>query len=112
MYHVLQLGSALTEAVTAREVCDVVADQLLPAFGGQQLAIYVVRERRMHLLSQTGYPRASSTGSRARRCTPGCPATGGADLRAPRSSSSRGRTSPGPTPDIPAGGPAPGRSCR
>ncbi|MEV0374001.1 SpoIIE family protein phosphatase [Streptomyces sp. NPDC050636] len=55
MYHVLQLGSALTEAVTASEVCDVVADQLLPAFGGQQLAIYVVREGTMHLLLHTGH---------------------------------------------------------
>ncbi|MFK4224710.1 SpoIIE family protein phosphatase [Streptomyces sp. NPDC019890] len=54
IFHVLQLGSALTEAVTAREVCDVVADQLLPAFGGQQLAIYVVREGTMHLLFHTG----------------------------------------------------------
>ncbi|MFF3326257.1 SpoIIE family protein phosphatase [Streptomyces sp. NPDC002889] len=55
MYHVLQLGSGLTEAVTAREVCDVVADQLLPAFGGRQMAIYVVRGGRMHLLSHTGH---------------------------------------------------------
>jgi hypothetical protein len=55
MYHVLQLGSALTEAVTVREVCDVVADQLLPAFGGQQLAIYSVREGTMHLLFHTGH---------------------------------------------------------
>ncbi|WP_229698524.1 SpoIIE family protein phosphatase [Wenjunlia tyrosinilytica] len=55
IYHVLQLGSALTEAVSAREVCAVVADQLLPAFGGRQLAIHVVREGRMHLLAQTGH---------------------------------------------------------
>ncbi|MER6612080.1 SpoIIE family protein phosphatase [Streptomyces xantholiticus] len=55
MYHVLQLGSALTEAVTAREVCEVVSDQLLPAFGGQQLAIYVVRDGTMHLLFHTGH---------------------------------------------------------
>ncbi|MFD7446268.1 SpoIIE family protein phosphatase [Streptomyces sp. NPDC059909] len=55
MYHVLQLGSALTEAVTAREVCEVVADQLLPAFGGQQLAIYVVRNATMQLLFHTGH---------------------------------------------------------
>ncbi|MEU9303473.1 SpoIIE family protein phosphatase [Streptomyces sp. NPDC048269] len=54
MYHVLQLGSALTEAVTAREVCEVVSDQLLPAFGGQQLAIYVVRGESLHLLFHTG----------------------------------------------------------
>jgi serine phosphatase RsbU (regulator of sigma subunit)/PAS domain-containing protein len=55
MYHVLQLGSALTEAVTAREVCEVVSEQLLPAFGGQQLAIYVVRDGTMHLLFHTGH---------------------------------------------------------
>ncbi|MEU3984040.1 SpoIIE family protein phosphatase [Streptomyces sp. NPDC026672] len=55
MYHVLQLGSALTEAVTAREVCEVVSDQLLPAFGGQQLAIYVVRDATMRLLHHTGH---------------------------------------------------------
>ncbi|MFH9246467.1 SpoIIE family protein phosphatase [Streptomyces lydicus] len=55
MYHVLQLGSALTEAVTVREVCQVVADQLLPAFGGQQLALYVVRDGTMHLSFHTGH---------------------------------------------------------
>ncbi|MGW2746306.1 SpoIIE family protein phosphatase [Streptomyces sp. NPDC001450] len=54
MYHVLQLSSALTEAVTTRQVCEVVSDQLLPAFGGQQMAIYVVRSGTMHLLHHTG----------------------------------------------------------
>ncbi|WP_316745292.1 SpoIIE family protein phosphatase [Streptomyces sp. MK7] len=54
MYHVLQLSSALTEAVTTRQVCEVVSDQLLPAFGGQQMAIYVVRSATMHLLHHTG----------------------------------------------------------
>lgn len=55
LYRVLQLSSALTEAVTAQDVCDVVADQLLPAFGGHRVAIYVVRERRLRLLTQRGY---------------------------------------------------------
>ncbi|MET7615696.1 SpoIIE family protein phosphatase [Streptomyces sp. NPDC005408] len=55
IYRVLQMSSALTEAVTAREVCDVVADQLLPAVGGDRLAIYVVHERHVRLLSQRGY---------------------------------------------------------
>ncbi|MFI6444584.1 SpoIIE family protein phosphatase [Kitasatospora sp. NPDC050543] len=55
IYRVLQLGSALTEAVTTDEVCDVVGDQLLPAFGGQHLAIYVIDEGRLHLLFHTGY---------------------------------------------------------
>ncbi|MFC9327046.1 SpoIIE family protein phosphatase [Kitasatospora sp. NPDC057015] len=55
-YHLLQLASALTEAVSVKEVCRAVADQILPAFGGQQLAIYTVRDKRLHLVSQTGYP--------------------------------------------------------
>ncbi|MFC8453541.1 SpoIIE family protein phosphatase [Kitasatospora sp. NPDC057223] len=55
-YHLLQLASALTEAVSVKEVCQAVSDQILPAFGGQQLAIYTVREKRLHLVSQTGYP--------------------------------------------------------
>lgn len=38
-------------------MCDVVADQLLPAFGGQKLAITVVEEQRLRLLSQRGYPK-------------------------------------------------------
>ncbi|MEU6080478.1 SpoIIE family protein phosphatase [Streptomyces sp. NPDC047108] len=54
MYHVLQLGSALTEAVTVREVCTAVAEQLLPAFGGQELAVFAAREGKMHLLFRTG----------------------------------------------------------
>lgn len=55
MYHVLQLSCALTEAVTTRQVCEVVSDQLLPAFGGQQMAIYVVRNKAMRLLHHTGH---------------------------------------------------------
>jgi GAF domain-containing protein len=54
MYHVLQLSSALTEAVTTRQVCEVVSDQLMPAFGGQEMAIYVIRGGTMHLLHHTG----------------------------------------------------------
>ncbi|PAZ16474.1 phosphatase [Streptomyces sp. SA15] len=57
LYRVLQLGSALTEAVTAQEVFDAVAEQLLPAFGGQKLAIAVVEERRLRLLAQRGYSK-------------------------------------------------------
>jgi GAF domain-containing protein len=57
LYRVLQLGSALTEAVTAHEVFDAVAEQLLPTFGGQKLAIAVVEEGRLHLLAQRGYSR-------------------------------------------------------
>jgi serine phosphatase RsbU (regulator of sigma subunit)/PAS domain-containing protein len=55
LYRVLEMSSALTEAVTAHEVCGVVADQLLPAFGGDRVATYVVRDGRLHLLAQRGY---------------------------------------------------------
>ncbi|GGO87775.1 diguanylate cyclase [Wenjunlia tyrosinilytica] len=56
LYHVVQMASVLTEAVTVREVCAVVADQLLPAFGGQEVALYLISDRRMHLAWQSGYP--------------------------------------------------------
>lgn len=55
-YHLLQLASALTEAVTVKEVCDSVIDQILPGFGGQEMALYLARSGRMHLVAQTGYP--------------------------------------------------------
>ncbi|MGW4895638.1 SpoIIE family protein phosphatase [Kitasatospora sp. NPDC004240] len=56
IYRMMQLGSALTEAVTMDEVCAVVADQLLPAFGGQRLAVYTIEDGRLHLLFHTGDP--------------------------------------------------------
>ncbi|MFJ2775156.1 MULTISPECIES: SpoIIE family protein phosphatase [unclassified Kitasatospora] len=56
MHHLLQLASALTEAVTVREVCRAVADEILPAFGGQELAIYNVCDKRLDLVFQSGYP--------------------------------------------------------
>ncbi|MCC9310284.1 SpoIIE family protein phosphatase, partial [Kitasatospora sp. RB6PN24] len=56
IYHLMQLAGLLTQAVTVREVCATVAEQILPAFGGQQLALYVVRDNRLHLALQTGYP--------------------------------------------------------
>ncbi|MFF3767835.1 SpoIIE family protein phosphatase [Streptomyces sp. NPDC001922] len=56
LYHVVHMASVLTEAVTVREVCIAVADQLLPAFGGQELALYVIRDGRMHLAWESGYP--------------------------------------------------------
>ncbi|WP_407990945.1 SpoIIE family protein phosphatase [Kitasatospora sp. CMC57] len=55
-YHLLQLASALTEAVTVKEVCDCVIDQILPGFDGQEMALYLARAGRMHLVAQTGYP--------------------------------------------------------
>lgn len=56
LYHVVHMASVLTEAVTVREVCQAVADQLLPMFGGHELALYLVRDRRMYLAWESGYP--------------------------------------------------------
>ncbi|MGW4811167.1 SpoIIE family protein phosphatase [Kitasatospora cineracea] len=57
VYHLLQLASALTEAVTVREVAEAVVDQILPGFGGQELALYLARGGRMHLVTESGYPQ-------------------------------------------------------
>ncbi|MEV6203747.1 SpoIIE family protein phosphatase [Streptomyces sp. NPDC051771] len=56
LYRPVALAIALTEAVTARQVSAVVTEELLPAFGGRQLAIYLLSERRMYLAWETGFP--------------------------------------------------------
>ncbi|MDN3270232.1 SpoIIE family protein phosphatase [Streptomyces sp. MA15] len=57
LYHVVQMASVLTEAVTVRDVCRAVSEQLLPAFGAQEVALYTVRDGRMYLLWEDGYPQ-------------------------------------------------------
>ncbi|MEV4561011.1 SpoIIE family protein phosphatase [Kitasatospora sp. NPDC049285] len=57
VYHLLALASALTEAVTVQEVSDCVIDQILPGFGGQELALYLAQTGRMHLVAESGYPQ-------------------------------------------------------
>ncbi|MFE2558066.1 SpoIIE family protein phosphatase [Streptomyces sp. NPDC059352] len=56
MYRPVALAIALSEAVTARQVSAVVTEELLPAFGGRQLAIYLLSERRLYLAWETGFP--------------------------------------------------------
>ncbi|MFF1273230.1 SpoIIE family protein phosphatase [Streptomyces marokkonensis] len=56
LYHVVQMASVLTEAVTVRDVCRAVAEQLLPGFGAQEIALYTIRDGRMYLLWESGYP--------------------------------------------------------
>ncbi|MFF0447591.1 SpoIIE family protein phosphatase [Streptomyces sp. NPDC004609] len=57
LYRPVALAIALTEAVTARQVSAVVTDELLPAFGGRQLAIYLLQERHLFLAWETGFPQ-------------------------------------------------------
>ncbi|MDT9686865.1 SpoIIE family protein phosphatase [Streptomyces sp. P9(2023)] len=57
LYRPVALAIALTEAVTARQVSAVVTDELLPAFGGRQLAIYLLSDRHLYLAWETGFPK-------------------------------------------------------
>ncbi|WP_405495842.1 SpoIIE family protein phosphatase [Streptomyces sp. NBC_00096] len=56
LYRPVALAIALSEAVTARQVSAVVTEELLPAFGGRQLAIYLLGEGHLHLAWETGFP--------------------------------------------------------
>ncbi|MFJ7073792.1 SpoIIE family protein phosphatase [Streptomyces sp. NPDC098781] len=57
LYRPIVLAIALTEAVTPRQVSAVVMRELLPAFGGRRLAIYLLQERHLHLAWETGFPK-------------------------------------------------------
>lgn len=56
-YRPIVLAIALTEAVTARQVSEVVMRELLPAFGSRRLAIYLLQDRRLYLAWETGFPQ-------------------------------------------------------
>ncbi|WP_367318973.1 SpoIIE family protein phosphatase [Streptomyces sp. HUAS ZL42] len=61
VYRPIALAIALTEAVTARQVSAVVMQELLPAFGGRRLAIYLLQERHLYLAWDTGFPEGFLT---------------------------------------------------
>ncbi len=56
VYRPIVLAVALTEAVTARQVAAVVVRELLPAFGGRRLALYLLQDRHLYLAWETGFP--------------------------------------------------------
>ncbi|WP_264925434.1 SpoIIE family protein phosphatase, partial [Streptomyces sp. A012304] len=56
LYRPIVLAIALTEAVTARQVSAVVMQELLPAFGGRRLAIYLLQDRHLYLAWESGFP--------------------------------------------------------
>ncbi|MEU7057067.1 SpoIIE family protein phosphatase [Streptomyces sp. NPDC046197] len=56
LYRPIVLAIALSEAVTARQVSAVVMQELLPAFGGNRLAIYLLQEQHLYLAWETGFP--------------------------------------------------------
>ncbi|AOR30210.1 diguanylate cyclase [Streptomyces fodineus] len=57
VYRPIALAIALTDAVTAEQVSAVVVRELLPAFGGRRLAIYLLQERHLYLAWETGFPQ-------------------------------------------------------
>ncbi|MCX4902953.1 SpoIIE family protein phosphatase [Streptomyces sp. NBC_00878] len=57
LYRPIVLAIALTEAVTAHQVSAVVMQELLPAFGGRRLAIYLLQERHLYLAWESGFPQ-------------------------------------------------------
>ncbi|MGW2385610.1 SpoIIE family protein phosphatase [Streptomyces sp. NPDC001658] len=56
LYRPIVLAIALTEAVTARQVAAVVMREVLPAFGGRRLAIYLLQDRHLYLAWESGFP--------------------------------------------------------
>ncbi|MFG2137884.1 SpoIIE family protein phosphatase [Streptomyces sp. NPDC048650] len=59
IYHVLHLAAALTEAVGVQDVVDLVADQIVPAFGAQGVIVYAAEGGRLRTLGHRGYPAAA-----------------------------------------------------
>ncbi|WP_280875564.1 SpoIIE family protein phosphatase [Streptomyces pseudovenezuelae] len=57
LYRPIVLAIALTEAVTARQVSAVVMRELLPAFGGRRLALYLLQDRHLYLAWEAGFPK-------------------------------------------------------
>ncbi|WP_420708499.1 SpoIIE family protein phosphatase [Streptomyces sp. ERV7] len=57
LYPPVFLALALSEAVTARQVSAVVMQELLPAFGGRRLAIYLLQDRHLYLAWESGFPK-------------------------------------------------------
>ncbi|MFE3634764.1 SpoIIE family protein phosphatase [Streptomyces cellostaticus] len=55
LYHLTHLAAALAEAATIHDVTDVVAGQIVPAFGPQGLVLMLAEEGRLHIIGHRGY---------------------------------------------------------
>ena len=55
LYHLTHLAVVLAEAVSCQDVVDVVADQIVPAFGPQGLVLMTTKEERLHVIGHRGY---------------------------------------------------------
>ncbi|WP_433239102.1 SpoIIE family protein phosphatase [Streptosporangium sp. CA-135522] len=55
IYHVLHLASALTEVAGVQDVVNLVADHMMPAFGGQAMALLTAEDGRLSVVGHRGY---------------------------------------------------------
>lgn len=58
LYQLMHLAAALTEAAGVRDVVDLIADQIMPAFGAQGLMLATVDGGRLRVIGSRGYPPA------------------------------------------------------
>ncbi|MFJ3583051.1 SpoIIE family protein phosphatase [Streptomyces sp. NPDC090127] len=56
LYHLMHLAAGLTEVVGVQDVVDLVADQIMPAFGAQGLVLSSVDSGRLRITGHRGYP--------------------------------------------------------
>ncbi|MEE1788642.1 SpoIIE family protein phosphatase [Streptomyces sp. SP17BM10] len=56
LYHLLHLASALTEAISVQDVVTMVAEQIVPAFGGRAVAVLLAEGGRLRIAGHRGYP--------------------------------------------------------
>ncbi|CAM5699206.1 hypothetical protein SALBM135S_02050 [Streptomyces alboniger] len=59
LYQLVHLAAALTETVAVRDVVDVVADQILPAFGADGLVLSAADAGRLRIIGHHGYDRST-----------------------------------------------------
>ncbi|URN18857.1 SpoIIE family protein phosphatase [Streptomyces sudanensis] len=57
LYQLLHLAAALTETVGVQDVVDLVAEQIMPAFGAQGLVLSTAESGRLRITGSRGYPR-------------------------------------------------------
>ncbi|MDX3262437.1 SpoIIE family protein phosphatase [Streptomyces sp. MI02-2A] len=60
LFHLLHLASALTQAVSVKEVTDSISEQMMPVLDAQGFALLVAEGGRLHVVSSRGFPRELS----------------------------------------------------
>ncbi|MET7318697.1 SpoIIE family protein phosphatase [Streptomyces thermoviolaceus] len=56
LFHLLHMTSALTEALSLKEVTDSLSEQMMPVLGAQGFALLTAEEGRLHVLGSRGFP--------------------------------------------------------